>query len=81
MALLQRIGVDTSNPRDIRALADAFRWATEERARQMQREADRAADRRERRWRLYAAGYGMVATVVSGLLTWLIPLITRGWHL
>jgi hypothetical protein len=79
VALLQRIGVDTSNPQDIRDLAATIRWAAEQRVLQAQRELDRSADRRERRWRFYAAGYGLVATVVSGLLTWLIPLVRQWW--
>lgn len=80
VALLQRIGVDTGNPQDIRDLAATVRWATEERMRQAQREVDRSADRRERRSRLYAVGYGVVATGVGGLVTWLISHGALSWN-
>jgi len=79
VALLQRIGVDTSNPQDIRDLAATIRWAAEQRILQAQREVDRSADRRERRFRLYAVGYGAVATAIGGCITWLISHATGWW--
>jgi hypothetical protein len=76
--LLGRLGVNVDSEEDIRDLAATIRWAAEERARQAQRSLDLAADKRERRSRLYAVGYGMAATGIGGLVTWLISHGTIG---
>jgi hypothetical protein len=68
--LFPKVGVDIFNPDDVRGLRETLRWAQEEHARVAQREADRVADRRERRSRLWSWGAGALTTVLGGLITW-----------
>lgn len=67
--VLRRAGIDLADREDVAGLAEDLRWARRERLEHAQREIDRRADRRDRRARLYSVAWGLVATVVGGVIT------------
>ncbi len=83
--LLDAIGIDPKSPAELRKLRETIRWADEAQAQEIKRANDEEAEARqrlhERRTRLYGLLFGVAATAIGSLVTWVISHTTIGFML
>jgi hypothetical protein len=73
---LRWLGVE--NRDDVKRIEAALEWCVERQAEEAKQQVEAELWHRERRSRRYALIYGLVATLIGGLITWSISALSGG---